>query len=120
MSSIRFSPKNDLAFTIPLWDVNTSTGVKTPLTTGSFDVFLAVTDAPDATPADASLVGVATFISATNRWLVFIDAFRLQDVALLDSLFTDGELAYVILEQTNNVRVAVPVLYQRAFDAVTQ
>lgn len=116
-TEIVLNPKNDFGFFATLWSINLTTGAKTPLTTGSVSVFLATSDDPTAGPADATLTGTATHVG-NGKWLIFVDATKLGDVALLDSLFLAGGAVYVVLEQTNNIRAALPVPYVRNRDIV--
>lgn len=116
MSDIALYPKNDFAVLATLWDVDTTNGVKTPLITGTCTGFLATTGDPDATIANPTLTVVVTLIAAKGKWLVYVDAAKLQSVTMLDGLFLATGIVYVIVEQPNNIRAVLAVAYVREKD----
>lgn len=102
---MELNPLNDKTITFELNTRNSSTGVLTPVTSGTVTVIIATTDAPDATEADAALVFTAVYIGGANgfvagTWMVFIDGAVLT-VALLASL---PRYLYLIARRTGDIR----------------
>jgi hypothetical protein len=121
MTTLYLRPLNDLAFTVDARVVDTSTGALTPLTDAvptPPDAFLATTNAPTAEAADPSLVGTVSYLAPRRRWLVRFDA-PLLTPTLLDDLWGPGDggaIAYAIVRFPGDIRVAVPLEYQRAWE----
>jgi len=117
------APLNDLDITIVLEDINTSTGTRTPITTGTVTGFLATSSAPDATAADATLsvsgvyVGGQTKVSGKSgnydagTWLFHLDASALT-ISLLDTNFLTAT-PYFIVSKSNAVRKVGRFTYSR-------
>lgn len=105
------SPLNDLAFFAKLQQVSTSTGAKTPLTSGTVTAFLATSNAADATAADASLSVSAVHVTG-GKWLVFFDASVLT-LTLLETHFA-SVTPYLIIEQEDGFRVYHELEYSEA------
>lgn len=115
------TPLNDLDITIVLEDINTSTGTKTPITTGTVTGFLATSSAPDATTADATLSVTGTHVGGNPKlsgvtgnydsgtWLFHLDASVLT-IALLNTLFAQST-PYFIATKTNAVRKVGKLTY---------
>lgn len=94
----KLSPLNEFDRAIVVESINTSTGTKAPVTTGTVTGFLATSFDPEATTAHASLSVSGVYIGgqlkvtgetatyAAGTWLFHIDASVLT-VALLDGLF---------------------------------
>lgn len=107
-------PLNDLAFFVKLQEVSTSTGAKSPLTTGTVTAFLATSNAADAIAADPTLSVSATHISG-GKWLVFFDASVLT-LSLLEGLFA-AVTPYLIVQQSNGFRVYEELVYSESREA---
>ncbi len=107
-------PLNDLGLFVKLKDINATTGVVTPLTTGTVTAFLATTNTPAATAADPSLSVSATHIS-NGKWLVFFDAAVLT-ASLLATHFASNT-PYLIMEYANGFRVYHEMAYSASREA---
>jgi hypothetical protein len=117
------TPLNDLDLTIVLEDINTSTGTRTPITTGTVTGFLATSSAPDATTADATLSVSGVYIGGQTKitgqsatydagtWLFHLDASALT-IALLDEKFA-AATPYFIVSKSNAVRKVGQLSYSR-------
>lgn len=114
MSTPVINPLNDFALYAKLQKINEQTGVRTALTSGSVTAFLATSDAPTATAADASLVVTPTHV-ADGKWLIFFDASVLQP-ALLETLFADTT-PVLILQHEDGVRVYRTCAYAASREA---
>lgn len=103
-------------------------GTRTPLTSGSVAAFLANSEEPDATAADAALVAVCTHVGGNplvdgedeehpdGTWLIKFDPSTFT-VARLDPLFDEtGDDPYLIIT-TPNDRVTEKLHYQRSLRA---
>ena len=101
-------PTNDFAMIATL-RVPNSAGVLVALETGTPSAFLAVSDSPTATAADATLVMTPTYTGQGGKWLVAFDAAVLTP-ALLASLFA-SVTPYIIIAFLNASRVAVECAY---------
>lgn len=101
-------PLNDFAFIATL-KVPNSLGVLVALESGTPSAFLAVSDSPTATAADATLVMTPTYTGAGGKWLVAFDASVLT-AALLATLYA-ATTPYVIIAFPNSIRVAVECAY---------
>jgi len=101
-------PTNDFAMIATL-RVPNSAGVLVALETGTPSAFLAVSDSPTATAADATLVMTPTYTGAGGKWLVAFDASVLTP-ALLATLYATTT-PYVIIAFPNSIRVAVECAY---------
>lgn len=104
---INLYPLNDLSLLVTLKYVD-SAGAIQPLTTGVVSHFLATTNTPTATQADATLQGTATHIN-NGQWLIQYDAAVLT-AALLATLFA-SQTPYLIVQQPNGVRGYVTLTY---------
>lgn len=109
--SIKLHPLNDLAYVATVKTV-TAAGALAPLETGTASCFLATSESPTATAADASLVGTATYTGVNGKWLVAYDAAALTP-SLLASLFA-AVTPHSILTFTDGIRVATPLVYEAA------
>jgi len=114
MDPIPFYPLNDFAIKVHLKDVDLTTGKVINLTTGTVTAFVSKTHTSLSTAADGSLNTTCTHVGS-GQWLVPFDAF---DVTLIESLFTEGDLAYLIVEQLGGIRVYVPLVYHESREAV--
>lgn len=114
------SPLNDLDRTIELEEINPTTGVRTPMTTGTVTAFLATSPAPDATAADPTLSVSAVHVGGNPKargevnykpgtWLVHIDGTALT-VALLAAQFGSAT-PYLIVSVTGGVRKVGQLTY---------
>ena len=111
-------PLNDLALSVQLKSVDPTSGALSYITTGSVTGFLATSDLPTATAADASLVATCNYSGANGKWTVTIDA-ALLTAALLNTLFATTT-PYLIVQQTNDFRFAIQLAYSASRDiAVT-
>lgn len=126
LAQILLVPKKDLNVAVgPLMSVP-STGTKAPITTGSVTGFLATSKGPSATAADASLQASLTYVGgnsdgeggtyAAGTWLFQLDAAALTP-NLLSTHFA-GARPYLIVERTNDLRVAIPLTYASEEQAV--
>lgn len=104
---VNLYPLNDFNVTVTLKYVD-NTGAILPLTTGVTSFFLATTNAPTATTADATLAGTAVHIGA-GVWLIQIDAAVLT-AALLATLFATLP-PQLIVQQPNGVRGYATLAY---------
>lgn len=102
-------PLNDFAMFVKLYDINSTTGAKTPLTSGSVTAFLATTNTPTATSADPSL-SVSCVHVGSGKWLVFFDA-SLLTASLMDSLFGSTP-PFLIVQYPDGVRAYIELEYQ--------
>ena len=107
-------PLNDLYFLVTLSQVSSTTGEVSALTTGSPTCFLATSNSPTATAADATLAGTITHVgtaAAGNQgtWLVSFDAAALT-AALLATHFATVT-PYCIINLTGGIRVYVELAY---------
>lgn len=114
MANPNLSPLNDLVFTLLIEDVNTGTGVITPVTTGTVTGFLATDNAPTATTADPSLSISGVYIGGANgfaagTWLFNFDATILT-AALLNTLFNSAT-PYLIISRSGAARRYVTLTY---------
>lgn len=123
------SPDNDLDITIVLEDINTSTGTRTPITTGSTTGFVATTYAPSAVTAAASLSVSGVYIGGQTKvtgqsgtydagtWLFHVDASAAAMTATaLDALFADPTAPatpYFIVTRSNAIRKVGQLTYVR-------
>jgi hypothetical protein len=101
-------PLNDFAFIATVRVANAS-GALVALETGTPTAFLATSDSPTATAADATLQMTPTYTGTGGKWLVSFDASVLTP-ALLATLFGSAT-PYVILQFTGAVRVVVECAY---------
>lgn len=107
--SVALSPLNDLSLSVTLKDVDPTTGATSLITTGTVTAFLAVSNSPTATVADATLNATVNYSGASGKWTITIDASVLT-AALLATLFASAT-PYLIIQRTNGVRVTVELLY---------
>lgn len=108
MAEFFLYPLNDLGFFAKLKDIHPTTGVVTPLTTGTVTCFLSVGKTSTSTAADPSLSVTAAHI-ADGKWLIFFDATILT-YALLNGLFASTP-PYLIIQYPSGFRVYVPLTY---------
>lgn len=102
-------PLNDLAVSVRLVDIDATTGAESNVTTGTVTAFLATSNGPTATAADATLNATVNYSGAGGWWTVTIDAAVLT-AALLDTLFA-SVTPYLIIRRTNGIRVYVEMAY---------
>lgn len=102
MSQFKLYPLNDFATFVKLKDISPTTGVVTPLTTGTVTAFLATSFGPTAVAADATLQTTAVHVG-NGKWLVFLDAAVLT-AALLNSKFASTP-PYLIVQYAGGLRV---------------
>lgn len=120
------SPLNDLDITILLEDINTTTGTRTAITSGTVTGFISTSPNPDATAADATLSVSGVHVGGNDQytggpdydsgtWLFHLDASALT-IALLDSLFngTTTPTPYFIVSKSNAVRKVGRLTYVRS------
>jgi hypothetical protein len=121
MSSHTLYPLNTLWRLVTIETVNASDGSTEGATTGTVTAFLAVSNEPDVTTADATLSVAATHVGVADpaagqwplgTWLITIPASVLT-VALLDQLFTTVT-PYLIVERTGSDRVYEKLHYHRS------
>lgn len=110
-------PLNDFLRTLLLETVHPTTGVTTPVTTGTVTGFLATSNSPTATAADASLSVSGVYIGGANdfdagTWLFEIDAANLT-AALLATHFTTAT-PYFIVKMDGAIRVFEKLKYVAA------
>jgi hypothetical protein len=104
---INLYPLNDLSLLVTLKDVDVN-GKIVPLTTGPVPFFLSTANGPTATAADPSLAGNAVH-TQNGVWLIQFDAPVLT-YSLLNGLFA-ATPPYLIIQQSNGIRVYVPLTY---------
>lgn len=104
-------PLNDFAFKIALKEIDSLTGVKRPLTTGTVTGFLSTGSDYSATAADATLVCTLVHLGG-GSWLVFMDASILIG-SLLNGLFASTPPNFITV-QTGGVRTFTPCVYAAA------
>lgn len=114
-AALTIFPLNDFAAKAKLRNLDPTTGVETPLTTGPVIAFLATSNGPAATAADAAL-SMSPVHLGDGVWLIFLDAAVLT-TALLDPLFA-ATPPYLIVQQPGGVRVYAPVAYTAARPAL--
>lgn len=102
MADFTLYPLNDFAKYVKLKDISSTTGVVTPLTTGTVTAFLSTGNTPSATAADPTL-SMSAVHQSNGKWLVFFDASVLTD-SLLQTNFASAA-PYLILEYANGFRV---------------
>lgn len=108
-------PLNDLVLEVEIKTPSaTKAGTSTPVTTGTATAFLALSDAPDAVEADASLVTTGSHI-AKGWWRFTFDATDL-DATLLDTLFS-AATPYAIVEHDAGIRVFAEGTYSASREA---
>lgn len=110
------SPLNDFVATMILENVASDTGVVTAISSGTITGFLATSDSPDATAADANWSVSGTYIGGANdyeagTWMWQIDAAVLT-YALMEAAFGSSKKAYFIVQKTNDKRVVKKLRYR--------
>lgn len=108
-------PLNTFYAKVALRTIDPSTGVETPLTTGTVTAFLSTSYAANAAAADPALSVSATHI-AKGVWLIAIPGSVLTPT-LLDPLFA-AATPYLIVQQPGGIRVYAPVTYTPARPAL--
>lgn len=108
MAAPKLYPLNDFAMKVKLWDIDTTTLVKTPVTTGAVSAFLATSDSPTALPADPTLAMNPPHINGAD-WAIFFDATTLLP-ELLETLFALTP-PYLIVVSPSGVRAALQLEY---------
>lgn len=102
-------PANNLWLGVILRTVDPTTGALTPLATGTVVAFLATSNSPTATAADASLNATVSYIGQNGLWLVQFTGAQL-DPTLLNTLFS-ATTPYVIVQQVGTTRIAQQLSY---------
>jgi hypothetical protein len=120
MSNIVFYPANDRAFIVTLktvdQDPNSATfGRVIDLTSGTVTAFLSISNAPNATTADALLTITGQHLKK-GKWLLFWDGAVLTTTTL--ATLTNG--GYIIVVKPNGVRVYAPFTYSASRPATIQ
>lgn len=121
-AEIVLAPLNDFDVVVgPLTSVP-STGTKAAITTGSVTGFLATSDDPTATAADAALSASLSYVGTNSdgegktypagSWLFQLDATVLT-ADLLSTHFAAAR-PWLIVKRDNDFRQAFPVTYVRA------
>jgi hypothetical protein len=110
-------PRNDFIRTLLLETVDPSSGAVTPVDAGTVTGFLATSNAPAATAADASLEVSGVYVGGANgyedgTWLFEIDATALTPT-LLATLFTTAT-PYFIVKMDGAIRVYEKLKYVSA------
>jgi hypothetical protein len=107
------TPLNDLDITIKLEDINTSTGTRTPITTGTVTGFISTSALINATTADAALSVSGVYVGGNPKvsgetgnydagtWLFHLDASALT-YSLLNGLFASA-VPYFHVSKSNAV-----------------
>lgn len=121
------APLNPLTRHVLLETLDAS-GTRTPVTTGTVTGFLATSDEPDATAADAALVATCAHVGGNEivdgeddlhppgTWQIKFSPATFT-VSRLDGLFLDtGDEPYLIIT-TPNDRVTEKLRYQRSLRA---
>jgi hypothetical protein len=109
--AIPLSPENDLTLLATIKQVNPTTGALEPATTGTTQAFIATSNGPTATEADASLVASGTH-TTNGVWLLNFDATTL-DFTLLNGLFASAT-PWLIVTHSSGVRVYAELAYTPA------
>ena len=99
---------NDFAVKAKLKDVN-SDGEIVPLTTGVVTAFISTGYTSTATAADPSLNCAVTHIG-DGFWLIKLDAAVLT-ASVLGAIFTGSTVPYLIIQQSNGIRVYAEMEY---------
>ena len=106
---INLYPLNDLNLVVTLKYVDAQGAIQ-PLDTGPISFFLATSNLPTATQADATLAGNATHLATgSGQWLIQLDAAVLT-YALLNGLFASVP-PVLIVQSANNVRGYATLAY---------
>jgi hypothetical protein len=106
---INLYPLNDLNLVVTLKFVDVDGSIK-PLDTGPISFFLATSNLPTATQADAALAGNAVHLAAgSGQWLIQLDAAVLT-FSLLNGLFASVP-PVLIVQSANNVRGYATLAY---------
>lgn len=105
-----FYALNDFIQEVTIMDVD-STGTEIPVTTGTVTAFLATSNVPSATAADATLSVSAVYTGAGGVWLATFDKTVMTE-AMLGSKFPTGVTPYLIVETTGGIRVYVKCKYK--------
>lgn len=101
-------PGNDWAATATLKKIDPTTGVATPLTTGSVTGFFSTSKTATATAANAALSVTMLHLGA-GVWLATFQGSVLT-FSLLNGLFSAAS-CYFIVDSGGNVRTYSPVTY---------
>lgn len=110
MTAIALNPLNDLTLLVTLKTVTLSTGAITPVTSGTVAGFLAISNTPTATVADATLNATCTYTGANGKWTIAWDGAVLT-AALMNSLFAAVAPYAIVTLNTSDIRVYVPLTY---------
>lgn len=109
MSTPKLHPLNDLPLLVTISTVNAA-GRLIPFTAStSMRAFLATSDTPTATAADATLNTVPTYTGAGGKWMVTFNKALLTP-SLLNTHFASA-VPYCIVENDEDVRVAIRLEY---------
>lgn len=116
MSTIYLTPLRDLKIEIVAknYVIANSKVSQAAITTGTMSAFLATSNGPTATAADASLVGTCTH-AGTGHWLVEFDAAILT-ASLLATHFASAT-PYCIVSIPNEFRDYVTLTYRSSAPA---
>ena len=122
-AAIEFSPLKPINVVAgPYYSVPT-TGTRAAITTGTFTGFLATTDAPDATTADATLSADLTYVGTNSdglggtypagSWLFQLAASAVTK-ALCETHFAPLGKAYLIINRSGVTRDVIVLTYKRS------
>jgi hypothetical protein len=114
--SIYLTPLRDLTLEVVAKNyVASGTSIaQTPITSGAMSAFLATSNSPTASAADASLVGTCTHVG-TGHWLVTFDAAILT-ASLLATHFA-AATPYCIVQIPSEFRDYVTLTYRASAPA---
>jgi hypothetical protein len=116
VAAIPFYPLNDLAFTVALLTVTSPDPTVIALTGATVTGFFSNSDGSDGTAPAVVSTPIAVVVvesSTAGTYLVTVDASALTLAACEDN-FGDGESSYIILVQTNGVKVAIEMEYNKS------
>lgn len=112
--AIYLYPLNDLSLEVKLKTVNSETGAKEALTTGTVTAFLATANTPTASAADATL-SVSCVHIGSGKWLAQFDGATLT-ATLLNTLFS-AATPYCIVQAAGDIRAYVELTYSASREA---
>lgn len=104
--AFELNPSNDLSLQVTLKTVDPDTQDILPLTEGTVLAFLATSDSPTATAADATLTTTCTYSTKKKKWLVPFQGSALTP-SLLASLFASTPPWCIVTANATDVRVAI-------------
>ncbi len=105
-------PSNDITLVTPLSTVDPTTQQVTPLTSGTVQAFLATSNLPTATAADASLITTCSYSAQTRKWLIPFNGAVLTP-SLLDGLFAANPTACycIVTANSTDIRAVIELVY---------